>query len=119
MLTYSGKNNKYNTLFAPLFVDIISKNEFYDFKHSTGSEETIKEKQAMKRDANTCGVKVKSFRANNSTFKSAESRLELENDGHNISFCGVRSHHHNGIAKIYIGTMVEKTRKVLLNSHTR
>ena len=73
----------------------------------------------MEREAATSGVKIKSFRADNGVFKSAEFRLELKDNGQNITFCGVGAHHQNGIAERYIRTMVENARTVLLNAHAR
>ena len=61
-LTYSGWNNKEKVFYVTVFVDSISKKVFCDFQHSTGAEETVIAKQNMEREANTCGVKVKSFR---------------------------------------------------------
>ena len=73
----------------------------------------------MERDANACGVKVKSFRAGNGILKSTEFRLELQDNDQHITFCGVGSHHQHGVTKRYIRTMVEKSRAVLLNAHDR
>ena len=36
-----------------------------------------------------------------------------------MTLYGVGAHHQNGIAEIYITTMVEKTRTVLLDAHTK
>ena len=75
------------------------------------------QKQNMEREANTCGVNIRSFRADNGVFKSKEFKLELEENGQAVTFCGVGAHHQNGIAERYIRTMVERTRTVLLNAH--
>ena len=48
-----------------------------------------------------------------------EFKLELEDNGQAVTFCGVGAHHQNGIAERYIRTMVEKKRTVLLNAHAR
>ena len=118
-LTYSGRNNKQKVYFVTIFVDSISKKVFCEFQHSTGAKETVLAKQAMEREAATSGVKIKSFRADNGIFKSAEFRLELQDNAQNVTFCGVGAHHQNGIAERYIRTMVEKARTVLLNAHAR
>ena len=77
------------------------------------------QKQNMEREANICGVNIKSFRADNGVFKSKEFKLELEENGQAVTFCGVGAHHQNGISERYIRTMVERTRTVLLNDHDR
>ena len=118
-LTYSGKNNKNKIFFVIIFVDSVSKKVFCEFQHSADSDETLKAKRAMERDAKTCGVKIKAFRADNGIFKSTQFRLELENNDQNITFCGVGAHHQNGIAERYIRTMVDKARTVLLTVHAR
>ena len=71
----------------------------------------------MEREANTCGVNIRSFRAHNGVFKSKEFKLELEDYGQAVTLCGVGAHHQNGIAERYLRTMVERTRTVLLNAH--
>lgn len=52
-LKHSGKNKKQKIFFVAVFVEGISKKDFYEFQHSTDSEETIKAKRNMKRDAKT------------------------------------------------------------------
>ena len=77
-IVYSGNNNKKQIFFVTVFVDSVSKKVFCEFQHSTDSEETIKAKRAMQRNAKTCGVKIKAFRVDNGIFKSAQFRLELK-----------------------------------------
>ena len=105
--------------FVTVLIDSISKKVFCEFQHSTGAKETIKAKHAMEQDAFKSGVKIRSFRADNGIFKSAEFRLDLSDNAQEVTFCGVGAHHQNGIAERYIRTMVEKARTVLLNAHAR
>ena len=73
----------------------------------------------MERECKQSGVKLKAFRGDNGIYKAAEFRAELRNNDQHITFCGVGAHHQNGVAERYFRTMVEKTRTVLLNAHTR
>ena len=73
----------------------------------------------MEREAFKSGINIKSFRADNGVFKSAEFRLELKENEQHITFYGIGARHQNSIAERYIRTMVEKSRTALLNAHAR
>ena len=113
------KNNAIRFFYVTVFINSISKKVFCEFQHSTGAEETIKAKHAMEQDAFKSGVKIKSFCADNSIFKSAEFRIDLSENAQEVTFCGVGAHHQNGIAERYIRTMVEKVRTAIQNVYAR
>jgi hypothetical protein len=60
---------------------------------SMTSEEALKTKLAFEKFALTHGVHIKHYHADNLFTKS------IEDKGHTISFCGVGTHHQNGIAE--------------------
>ena len=83
---------------------------------SLKSGETIKAKRLMDRVALECGHKIKSFRADNMPFYSAEFRAELELHNQSIDFSGVGAHHQNGAAKRAIQTVTQWARCLMLHA---
>ena len=63
--------------------------------------------------------KLKAFRSDNGIYKAAEFRAEIHDNDQHITYYGVGAHHQNGVAEIYIRTMVEKMRTVLPNAYAR
>ena len=84
--------------YVSVFIDSISKKVFCEFQHAPGAAETVKAKQAMEREAMKSDVKIKLFRADNGIFKSAEFRLELQENAQKVTFCGVPARHQYVIA---------------------
>ena len=118
-LTHSGRNCKQKIHVVTIFVDIISKKVFAGFQCSTNATETVKSKQEFEIESMSCGVGLKSFRADNGIFRSAEFHIDLQEKDQRITFCGVGAHHQNGVAERHIRTFVEKSRTVLLNACAR
>lgn len=65
------------------------------------------------------GSKLKYFKQTTIFFNLKEFKLELQDKKQDIVFGGARSHCQNGAYEVYICTMVEKTRTVLFNDHTK
>ena len=116
-LTFSGKNNPEKVFIITIFVDHISKKVFVEFQHTTSSQETLKSKARMEMEAYKDKVKIKAFHADNGFFKAQHFRLQLEEKGQYISFCGVGAHHQNGTAERFICTIVERARTSLLHAY--
>jgi hypothetical protein len=77
--------------------------------------ETLQSKVKFERFANTCGRKIKKFRADNMPFNSREFRADLITKGQEISLSGVGAHHQNGVAERAIQTGTQWARSMLLH----
>ena len=78
--------------------------------------ETIQSKHSFERDAIRHGVVIQGYRADNGVYKSREFREDLEKFGQPIQFCGVGSHHQNGVAERGIRTVSDAARAILLHA---
>ena len=52
--------------------------------------------------ANSHGVKIKYFHADNGIYAEKDFTDEVANCGQTISFCGVSAHHQNSVAENHI-----------------
>jgi transposase InsO family protein len=73
-------------------------------------------KRAFERDAQSMGISIKSYRADNVPFGSQEFMADLTNHNQTISFSGTGAHHQNGVAERAIGTITRWARTMLLHS---
>ena len=77
--------------------------------------ETLKGKTAFEQYADSFGVKIKHFRADNAPFSAAEFKANIELNGQTIDFSGVGAHHQNGVSERAIQTVTSWARAMLLN----
>ena len=69
--------------------------------------------------ANSHGVKIKSFYADNVIYTEKAFTNEVANCGQTIYFCGVGTHHQNGVAENHIGRLTQGFRTNLLHTQRR
>ena len=119
LLTPSGRPSKKQCTAVTLMVDTVSKKIFAGFQQSTNAEETIQFKTEVEREAMSCNVRLRTFRADNGVFKSKAFHDNVNSLGQKITFCGVGAHNQNGVAERYIRTVFEKARTLLLHAHAR
>jgi len=79
-------------------------------------ESTLEAKAGYERHANTHGISVKSYRADNGRFAEEDFRNEVKRCLQTISFCGVGAHHQNGLVKRVIKDLTLTTRTLLLHA---
>ncbi len=72
---------------------------------SLGSGDALQGKHAFEQFANVCGIKFKSFHADNHLFGSAETLKDPEVQDQSIAFSGVGAHFQNGVSKRAIQTV--------------
>ena len=65
------------------------------------------------------GVKIQKYYADNGRFADNIFIESVQTSNQTISFCGVGSHHQNGIAKKRIRDRHDSARKMLLHSISR
>ena len=66
---------------------------------SPKGDRTVIAKNSTEKEVAKCGVRIKYFHVDNGVFKSAEFRLELKENGQNVTFCGIGTHHQSSIAE--------------------
>ena len=72
--------------------------------------ETLQGKTAFEQFADSAGVKIKHYRADNAPFGAKEFRDNLELSGQTIDYSGVGAHHQNGVAERAIMTTTRLAR---------
>jgi hypothetical protein len=73
----------------------------------------------QKQHAESCGVTVKAYHADNGIFAEQLFRDEVNSSQQRISFCAVGAHHQNGIVERHIGTLTQGARTSLLHAQRR
>lgn len=116
--TYSGQNSPTKVNFFTIFVDSVSKKVWVEFQTSTNTEQTLKGKAKVEKNAAKYNVTIKAYRTDNGTFRSKEFMANIEKCDQDITFCGVGAHGQNGMAERYIGIIVANARAMLLNAST-
>ena len=83
---------------------------------SATTEETIAGKVAFEKIANSYGVRIKSYCADNGHFADKGFKDDFSQCNQSITFGGVESHHQNGIIERFIQTLTEGSRINLLHA---
>ena len=78
LMTLSGKNNNNEISVFTLFVDSISKKMSVHFHTITNAKNTLKGKAEIEQNAEIYQVKIKNYRADNGTFRSAKSMQDIK-----------------------------------------
>jgi hypothetical protein len=106
---------------ATVFVDHqYSRLSYVYLQYSTSSgEETLKAKQAFEAFAESHGVRVKHYHADNGRFSDNLFQKDCEQKRQTQSFCGVNAHWQNGIAERHIRTHQEMAKTMLLHARRR
>jgi hypothetical protein len=102
--------------YATVFVDMYSDYTFIYLHTNITSEETIKAKIAFENHADTFGVKIRQYHADNGRFQDVDFKKDCENKGQILSFCGVNAHFQNGWAEKNIWDLQDATRTSLLHA---
>jgi len=73
-------------------------------------------KEMYEQIAQTYGVSIHGYQADNGRFADKEWRQDCEEQHQSLAFCGVGPHHQNGIAEKCTHDLCEGTRTRLLNA---
>ena len=103
----SGHLTRARITCATIYVDHFSGFAFSFLQRTTSQEETF---------ADTHGVRIKSFHADNGRFAEASFRNECVLHNQTIRYCAVGAHHQNGIVEAHIKTFTLGARTCLLHS---
>eukprot|EP00957_Ditylum_brightwellii_P080942 6157382-Ditylum_brightwellii.AAC.1 len=83
---------------------------------SLSGEETLAVKYAYERVAQSYGVTVRRYHADNGHYRDKAFRDACTASGQELPFCGVGAHHQNGISENKIKTLTLATRTLLLHA---
>ena len=89
---------------STLFVDHYSDFIYNHLINGTSSLETLASKIAYERVANTYGVKIKAYHADNLRFNDNFFSDHCNSAGQKLTFYGVGAHHQNAVAESNVGS---------------
>jgi hypothetical protein len=102
--------------YATVFVDLFSDYTYVYLHTKITSEETVKAKKAFESHAESFGVKIKQYHADNGRFQDAAFKTHCELQGQTLTFCGVNAHFQNGRAERKIRDLQDGARTSLLHA---
>jgi hypothetical protein len=80
------------------------------------SGETLRAKKKFEQFADSFGIQIKSYLADNVPFGTDAFLRNIESNNQTIEFSGVGAHHQNGVAERSIQTVTQWARAMLLHS---
>ncbi len=105
--------------FANVFVDHYSNLTYVHLQSSASSLETTQAKLAFERYANTFGIQITHYHADNGRFSDNDWRQDILLKGQRLTFSGVGAHHQNGRAEKRIRDLQDLARTSLLHANRR
>ncbi len=114
-----GRHTKQRINSACVFIDHVSGLSYSHLQTSVDNEQTIQAKLGYEQFADSHGVTVKSFRADNGVFAEKAFRDAVQASNQTITFCAVGAHHQNGIVERHIGILSNGARANLLHAQRR
>ena len=101
---------------ATTFLDHYSGMSYSSLQTSLDGQQTLEAKQAFETHSDSCGVDIKSYRADNGRY-AEKSFVDAIKDAHQtIDFCGVGAHHQNGIIERHLQRRTSRSRTILLHA---
>ena len=114
-----GKHTRDRIMAATVYFDHFSGYSYIHLQCSTDTEDTILSKYAFEQLFLTNDVTVSSYMADNGRFAEKGYRDAIRNSKQTITYCGVGSHHQNGIVERHIGELTSSARTLLLHAKRR
>ena len=113
---YSGRHTRDRITCVTCFKDHVSDFSYSYLQRSSDGESTLNAKHSFESMNSDFGVSIKSYHADNGRFAEKSFRDDISNCQQSISFCGVGSHHQNGIIERHIGLLTSGARTTLLHA---
>jgi hypothetical protein len=110
-------NKRYK--YATVYVDQYSRHGFVYLQKAASAEETLKGKIAFEMHAQSHGVRVEHYHADNGIFKAHAWVDACKQAGQGLTFAAVGAHQQNGIAKGRIRELQELARTMLIHANRR
>jgi hypothetical protein len=104
---------------ACVFVDNHTRYSYSHLQTSIDNEQTMAAKQGYEQHAESHGVTVKAYHADNGIFATQGFRDTVQASQQQISYCAVGAHHQNGIVERHIGILTHGARTNLLHAQRR
>jgi hypothetical protein len=102
--------------YATVFVDLFSDYTYVYLHTRITSEETLKAKKAFEAHAESFGVKIRQYHADNGRFQDIAFKSHCVQQGQELTFCGVNAHFQNGRAERRIRDLQDSARTSLLHA---
>ena len=112
----SGRHTNERICGATGFFDHYSGYSYSALQTSLDGEQTLAAKNMFESHAASCGVKVKSYRADNGRFAEKSFIDAISSAQQTIDFCAVGAHHQNGVIERHFQTLSSKARTILLHA---
>jgi hypothetical protein len=100
-----------------VLVDHFSGMSFVFLQVSTSAEETLMEKAAFEHHANTFGVRIVHYHADNGLFAEKAWKDDVETKFQKLTFSGVGARHQNGRAEKRIRDLQDEARTSLIHAN--
>ena len=104
---------------ATVFVDHFSGIGYVHLQRSTSATDTIEAKERFESWAETHGVAIQHYHADNGIFADNEFRKAVASKGQRLTFSGVNAHFQSGMAERRIRDLQDSARTMLLHAHRR
>ena len=102
---------------ATIFVDHATSFTYVHLIKDFTAEAAMEAKNAYEVKAAEFGVRIRSYHGDNGRFAELRWVTDSEEKGQKLSFCGVGSHHQNGIAEKRIRDLTEYSRTLLIHGN--
>ena len=102
---------------AQVKVDHFTDYTYLHLMKDTTADSTLEAKNSYERLMQSYGHKVLGYHADNGRFAETAFRQDCKDKAQKLSFCGVGSHHQNGIAERRIRSISEDARTMLAHGH--
>ena len=106
-------------LAATIFVDHATSYGYVYLQEDRTLSSTLAAKAAYERHAHSFGITIKRYHADNGRFADQSFQEEITKHDQQIDFCGVGTHHQNGIAERRIRSLTELPRTYLAHAMHR
>jgi hypothetical protein len=109
------QRQRYNC--ATVFVDHFSGMSFVFLQQSTSAQETVQAKASFEHHADTFGVQISHYHADNGRFAEKVWKEDIERKFQKLTFSGVGAHHQNGRAEKRIRDLQDQSRTSLIHAN--
>ena len=101
---------------ATVFVDYVTGYTHVSLMNDQSGDATLAAKHEFEHLAANRGVKIKHYNADNGKFAEKSFMLDIKRCMQRVTFCGVGSHHQNGISDNAIQQLTLISRTLLVHS---
>jgi hypothetical protein len=113
---FDGKHDRSRITAVTVFFDHFTNFSYCHLMRSTDTEETLAAKLAFEKVAQSYGVNIERYHADNGRFAEKSFKAAVEDASQKISFCGVDAHHQAGIIERHIQELTKNARTLLLHA---